>query len=381
MRERQVGVGTNRRRALMVAVATGSLFAIPGLSGCADLINVLDQTCPRDPAESGGIDWTPDILHPVFYGFQDIELGEAGAPASMRIWYPTYEGVTNGAPILKMCLIRWPVVLFMHGQPPAPCLRDPFYNRRWAALARTLAKSGYVVVAPRWSTRLVTSPTSTATLEALAVLDWVRSSWQHRQWIDARAEATAVAGHSFGAILAAQVAAARPSISAYVGWSGPWGDPLLGNPVSVLQAIDAPSFFMWSPNAGTTMEENLDTADRWKQIPLPKYRAVFPGEHFDYLAPQTATDCQFDPQAGCSLIESVAAELSALFIALHVPGNLAKAQIPVSLDAKKPVLTFRQEFFWGGHLHGLEQIKTAKSCSIDLAWEIGPGSGKRHLGA
>jgi len=96
MRELRVGEGANRRRALMVGVSTGSLFAISGLSGCADLTKVLDQSCPRDPAESGGINWTPDILHPVFYGFQDIERGEAGAPASMRIWYPTYEGVTNG---------------------------------------------------------------------------------------------------------------------------------------------------------------------------------------------------------------------------------------------------------------------------------------------
>lgn len=379
MRELRAHERTNRRRALLLA-ATGSLFAVSGLSGCADLIKAFAESCPRDPAESGGINWTPDILHPVFYGFQDIERGEAGAPLSMRIWYPTYEGVTNGAPMLKMCLIRWPLVLFLHGQPPSECLRDQFYNRRWTALPRTLAKSGYVVVAPRWSTALVTSPTSAKTLEALAVLDWVRSSWQHRQWIDARPEATAVAGHSFGSILAAQVAAARPSVSAYVGWSGPWGDQLLGDPVPILQAIDAPSFFMWSPSAGSTMEENLDTGDRWKQIPLPKYRAVFAGGHFDYLAPQTATDCMFDPQALCGLTERVAADLSALFIALRVPGNLARAEIPVSLDVKKPELTFQQEFFWGGHLAGLEAIKSAKSCSIDLAWEIGPGSGKRHLG-
>ena len=212
------------------------------------------------------------------------------------------------------------------------------------------------------------------------MLDWVRSQWQHRQWVDERPEATAVAGHSRGAILAAQVAAARPAIAAYVSWSGVWGElaDVNADPVAALQAIDAPSFFMWS-SAEDSHNANLDFSGRWDAVPAPKYRAVFAGEHFDYLAPQPG--CEFRTRV-CSVIEPVAAELSALFIARHVPGNLARAQIPASLDFPEPALTPQQEFFWGGHLRGLEQIRTASApCGVDLAWQIGPDSGSRHLGA
>jgi len=57
--------GANRARRRHHA---GSL----SLSGCEALIDILGESCPADPAESGRIDWTPDVLHPVFFGFKDI---------------------------------------------------------------------------------------------------------------------------------------------------------------------------------------------------------------------------------------------------------------------------------------------------------------------
>ncbi len=87
------------------ALAAGALLPAASLSGCAELIRVLAEACPADPAESGGIDWTPDVLHPVFYGFRDLGTAD-GAPGTLRIWYPTYEGFTDGPPILKLCLAR-----------------------------------------------------------------------------------------------------------------------------------------------------------------------------------------------------------------------------------------------------------------------------------
>jgi len=55
-------------------IAVGIIPPAFVLSGCA-----LKKTCPEDPADSAGVDWTPGILHPMFWGFQ--ELGTAnGAP-------------------------------------------------------------------------------------------------------------------------------------------------------------------------------------------------------------------------------------------------------------------------------------------------------------
>jgi len=362
----------SRRHYLRAALAAGALPAVLPLSGCEALIKALGEACPEDPAESGGIDWTPDVLHPVFYGYQDLDAADR-APGPLRIWYPTYEGFTDGPPILKLCLVRWPVVLFLHGQPPCP---DANYYRRWATLPAVLARSGYVVVVPKHDAAFPDDVTSPGVTYGLSVLDWLRDDWEHAQWVDARAEATAVAGHSYGALLAARVAEARPAISAFVALSGPWLE--FSNPVPVLQAIGAPSFFMWAtgdPIGGAF--ESLDGGGLWNQVPAPKHAAVFPGEHFDYLRPWTG--CNFT-RGDCTLIEAVAGELAALFITRHVPLNLSQAQIPITLAPPSVALTQAQQFFAGGQLSGLDQIETQAGCRVDLRWVEGSNSGSRQLG-
>lgn len=359
----------NRRRFLRTALAGGALVPV---AGCDAFFRALGETCPDDPAESGGVDWTPDVLHPVFYGYRDLDAGD-GAPSALRIWYPTYEGFTDGPPILKMCLVRWPVVLFLHGQPPCP---DSNYYRRWAMLPPVLARSGYVVVVPSHGAGFPAEPDSPAVTAALDVIDWVRSGWEHSRWVDATPEATAVVGHSYGALLAARVAQARPAISAYVGLSGPWLE--FGNPVPVLQAIGAPSFFMWATGDPITGAfESLDGGGLWSQVPSPKHAGVFPGEHFDYLRPWSG--CNF-PRGDCTLIEVVAAELTALFLARHVPVSLSATEIPVTLDPPDVTLTTEQQFFAGGHLSGLELIGSRDGCSVELRWVDGTQTGSRHLG-
>lgn len=362
----------SRRKFLRTTLAGGTLLPAASLSGCAELLRVLAEACPADPAESGGVDWTPDVLHPLFYGFRDLGSAD-GAPGTLRVWYPSYEGFTDGPPILKLCLVRWPVVLFLHGQPPCP---DVNYYRRWSMLPAVLARSGYVVVVPSHTADFPDTAGSPAVANALSFIDWVRSGWEHAKWVDARAEATAVAGHSYGALLAARVAQARPAISAYVGLSGPWLE--FSNPVPVLQAIGAPSFFMWAdgddPIRGAL--ESLD-GGLWNQISTPKHAAVFPGEHFDYLRPWAG--CNFT-RGSCTLIEAVAAELVALFIARHVPVSLSQSQIPVTLDPPGVTLTQKQQFFAGGHLNGLRQIETRQGCRVNLRWVDGAASGSRQLG-
>lgn len=359
----------DRRAFLRRAFLAGSLPAAASLTGCG-LFRALAASCPEDEEESGGVGWTPDVLHPVFYGFENLTTDD-GAPGPMSIWYPTYEGFTDGPPILKLCLIRWPIVLFLHGQPP--CL-DADYHRRWWMLPAVLARSGYVVAVPGWNAQLPTAD-SPAVTHALSVIDWVRHDWEHARWVDQRSQATAVAGHSYGALLAALVANARSSISAYVGLSGPW--PELGNPVPTLQGIGAPSFFMWAdgnPIAGAL--ESLDGGGLWNQVPAPKHAAVFPGEHFDYIDPPAGCSV---PRGDCTLIEAIAAELSTLFITRHVPLATSRAAIPVSLEPPAVSLTTEQQFFAGGHLSGLSQIATRAGCSVNLRWVDGV-TGSRHLG-
>ena len=130
----------SRRAALRSALALG--MAAP-LAGCKEVIDVLGEACPEDPADQGGIDWVPDVMHPVAAAFQDVGTAQ-GAPGPARLWYPTFEAFTDeGGPptprrILKHCLARWPVVLFLHGQPPCPI---PDYQRRWTHIPATLART------------------------------------------------------------------------------------------------------------------------------------------------------------------------------------------------------------------------------------------------
>src|SRR5688572_27677694 len=126
--------------------------ALPALSqtGCAELVDAIVGSCPENTNDSGDINWTPSVLHPVFAGHQDLEF-VGGAPGFVRIWYPVYNILASPPPILKMCVVRWPVVLFLHGRQPTEC-DDPVsnYHHRWSAIAQTLARSGYVVIVPSY---------------------------------------------------------------------------------------------------------------------------------------------------------------------------------------------------------------------------------------
>lgn len=354
-----------RRQYLKAMLAAGAAPpALLSLSGCGP-----GQTCPDDPAESAGVDWTPDILHPMFWGFQDLDVAN-GAPGPLRVFYPTYDGSPQGARILKLCLIRYPVVLFLHGQPPCP---DPNYFKRWHILGMVLARSGYVVVMPKHGAELPQEGTPGVAV-ALNALDWVRSSWEHENWVDNDVTATAIVGHSFGALLAARVRQARPTIGAFVGLSGVWTE--VNDTIPLLQSIAAPSFFMWATLAGPA-SESMDTGGLWQAVPFGKWAAHFPGLHFDYISPFTG--CSF-PRGNCNLIELVSAELVALFVSSQVPVKTSRAPIPPSLIPPAVTLTPKQEFFAGGHLNGIGLIESREGCGIDLRWEDPLETGARHLG-
>jgi pimeloyl-ACP methyl ester carboxylesterase len=331
-----------------------------------------EDSCPEDPKESGGVTWAPDVLHPVFWGYSDLDVAD-GAPGPLRVYYPSHDGSPPSAAILKMCLVRYPVVLFLHGRPLCGNTQD--YYKRWDKIGMVLARSGYVVVAPKHDPTAPDADQSAEVALSLNALDWVRDKWEHRQWVDPRPEATAVVGHSWGALLASRVRQARPTISAYAGLSGPWQD--YADPQPNLAGIAPPSFFMWGTSESYSV--NLGTGALWNVVPFGKTQAAFKGNHFDYLDPKY-WQCPNVPQVSCSLTDLAAADLVALFVSRHVPGSLSTAHIPPSLIPPPVTLTFEQQFFAGGHLQGIAGIETKAGCGIDLKWEDPDESSSRHLG-
>ena len=355
------------RSLLKLAGAPWAASAIASCDGCDDFWQALGDTCPEDPAESGGVDWTPDLMHPVFWGFQEL-TSDDGAPTRLRIFYPTYEGFTDGPPILKLCLVRWPLVLLLHGQQPQGC-NIPDYFRQFSHIAAVLARSGYVVIVPDWSAFLPSEEGVPPEFDGLA--DWVRTEWEHAEWVDKRPEALAVAGHSYGGLMAGRFAEAHPEVSAYISLSAPWNE--LGG--GVIQNLNAPAFFMWGNGL---FFEDLDVfSPNWSTVPGIKYAGVFEGEHFDFIPDQPSCG---EPRGPCTLIGAAAADLAALFLARHNPVALSNTQVPVDLVPPSAPLTPEQQFFAGGRLSGITQMETRAGCRIALRWEDGAATGARDIG-
>ena len=351
--------------AALLAIAVAATLAL--LPGCTeeDLVKIL-ETCPTDPADQGGIDWTPDVGAPVFYGHQDLTPAD-GAPRDMRVFYPSVDGSPPDAPILRRCIVRWPPVLFLHGQPPNSLLGDPDYHLRWGLLPAVLARSGYVVIVPSLNSQQIISDPAAARDAALADLDWVRTGWSEAEWVDK--QSAAVAGHSLGGVLASFVAEARPDIGAMVTLSG---DFLNGGR---LGQVEAPSFFMW---AHDLLSEDLDLLGTWNQLAMPRYRAVFQGEHFDYLRASDAGTGT--PRGPCDLIGGVAADLAALFLSIHVPVPLARNRAGDDLQPPPVQLTQQQQTFAGGHLNSLDSFPDRSGCELDLKWDLNGTTGQRQIG-
>lgn len=357
-----------RRRYLRGALSVGTAAS---LAGCKDLIDVLGQACPEDPADQGGIDWVPDVMFPVAAGFEDVDVAQ-GAPGPARVWYPTFEVFTEGgsAPrrILKHCLARWPVVLFLHGMPPCDI---PNYNRTWTTIPAELARSGYVVVAPLHDHAFPQDISGVPFVSSF--IDWVRTGWQHARWTDKRPNATAIVGHSYGALLGARVASERASISACAFLSGPWSE--LNDRDALLRGLGRPTFYMFAPDE---LFENVNDQGLWDSFEYPKYAAEFPGNHFDYITQPPGCG---KPVGACALIKTVAADLVTLFLSRYL--GIGASKTFINLDLIPPAAPFtsgKQQFFGANRLSGIELIKNQSGCSVDLKWKEGFDAGSRHLG-
>ncbi len=368
------GTGPARRRLL---AGLGGLAALTLLPGCKEAIEAAADSCPEDPAESGGITWNPDIGRPVFWGVHDLTAAAHGTPRDMRVYYPTYDGATANAPMLKLCLTRWPMVLLLHGQPPQGVL-NPGYHARWERFAAVLARCGYVVVVPNHPALLSQNGTDPAIAAAGADLAWVRDSWEHRRWVDARPESTAVVGHSYGGLLGARVMAANPGFAAFVSLGAPYGE--LNDLSAVLTGIGRPTFFAWAMDRdgrGLDLENLGAPGNLWDGLPQPRYAAVYEGEHFDYLRAEDAGTALRGP---CPLVGGAVADLVALFLSTHAPVPLGRTRVGADLKAPQVELTQQQKFFAGAHLQGVAQFQTAPGCRLDLRWNLDGQTGSRKLG-
>jgi pimeloyl-ACP methyl ester carboxylesterase len=373
----------NRRAlaaAFTAALALTTLTAFTSdkqLEGGIDECSVNEDDTPKglNPLADDMVKWVPDVGHPVFWGYQDVGAAQ-GAPGDIRIYYPSLDGTPQNARIAKQCSTPYPVVLFLHGQPPAGD-SSPLYHQEFHRIGRDLAKSGYIVVAPGRRAGVPDGANAQAMVdEAMEDLAWVRTQWSNKKWVDPLIESTAVAGHSYGALLAARVAAAYPQLRAFVSFSGPYTH--LNDPVQALEAVKMPSFFAWANGTGQNLiYEDLDgNPPLWDLFAQSKYGAVFKGEHFDYI-----DDTRMSPAGPCHpLIGGALADLATLFVAMHLPVPFGGTEVPLDLTKPQVSLTFEQEFYAGSHLKAVELIEGQDGCRVDLRWDVDGDAGDRVIG-
>lgn len=354
---------THTRRLLLTALA-----AQLGLSACRRIIDGADF-CPENPADSGGITWIPDIAHPVFYGVENLTPAQ-GAPRNMQIYYPGAR--FRAAPLLKLCIGRWPIVLFLHGMPPTQGASRQPWAHAWWRLPSTIARAGYVVVVPEHNAALWDSDPDQAVADALRDLEWVRNQWSGSRWLDKRPTSTVIAGHSYGALISALLVS-RNQVGAFVSLGGPY--ILHGNALNALKTVTVPSFFMWARTSGDF--ENLDNVHFWEQtLTQNRYAAVYVGDHFDYV---DASDTGPTARGACAHVGGVAGDLAALFIAANIQ---SLTHVDAGLHKPQPLtpLTPEQKVFADSYLNNLDFFMPP-DCSMTLRWNVDGATGARQFGA
>ena len=320
----------------------------------------LPVTCP--------IGWQPNPLAPVFHGARSLGTNE-GAPVPLRVWFPSLDGSVESAPIMEGCG-RYPLVLFCHGH----CPGDSENYRAWSLIPSLLARAGYVVVVPHLvgntggNNPSVSSHPDEATLDR--VLDWARDGWEHADCL-MPPPATAVIGHSFGAMLGARFAVGR-EVSAYAGLSGGWLD-WFGDAPFPLPLLDVPTLLLWG--GASDFFAHLPDAT-WQSMHLPRHRVVYTeGEHWDYLGNHVTVPCRRSP-GPCRHTAGATGDLLSMFLGRYLPPECATTvagRIPQSLAPPLPLtLAADQEFYAGLWLIHFDALGGDASCGVDVSVEPAP---------
>ena len=371
-----------RRRTLLKIIAGSALS--DALLGCSPQL----PACP--------VFWIPGIYSPVFYGYADFDAscttincietggnGSVNAPLvasdfAVRVYYPTLDGSPQNARLLTGCR-RYPLVLFIHGD----CSGDPY--TQWIDIPAQLARSGYVVVVTSYGgTPTITdgSPSFIQPLETVYM--GMRRTWQYKDMLMPE-PATAIVGHSYGALLAAQLAGAIPH-SAFASLSGAFGE---SNYTSTLpQTIAVPSLFLWGATESrdeVLYSPSLPNGQSWQSVRTPTHAVSFrAGHHADYMEPNTAGTC--DQTGSCPLVRSMAADFLTAFLAKYMPpeGNPGiSSYVPDSLfiapGSLPPLFSNEQKFYDGSYLVGFAVSTTLSGstkspCVQDVYWRSSPSA-------
>jgi hypothetical protein len=305
------------------------------------------------------IDWKPSVLLPVFAGNRHYDTN-TGAPGPLQVFFPSLDPFE---PTFLTNCGGYPLVIFLHGN----CKGDSDHYKRWFLLPYEIARSGYIVVAPRMpGITNGTAPFGQGDLQyAIGVLDWMHTGWEHRDYI-AHRPGTAVVGHSFGAILGGRLTI-QIQAAAYVDLSGGFNEWISTEP-PVVQLLRTPGLYTWG--SGDDGDAALDDTQLWDSIQPPKHKLVFNlANHFDYLY----MDLPCPPGKGpCSLVPRLAADYATLFLSRYAPPIDAGIDglIPPTLVPPTVIRSPLQEFFATGHLAGIALLPMYKdSCAVSLEIE------------
>ena len=322
---------------------------------------------PRDTCPIG---WQPNALEPVFYGVRDYSTAD-GAPADLRVFFPSLDGAVLSAPILDGCG-RYPLVLFVHGDCHLnesgglnPNVDEHYLQ--WFYPQAQLAESGYVVVVPNFGAQ--THPTGfepdQKTIDILEkTRSWMRNQWEHRDVLMAD-PATGIYGHSYGALYAA-IYATTHDVAACAGLSGVWQD--WPSPPWPFEGLTMPKLFV----SGGVRDWYTEIYDYlWDPLPTPKHKIVFAqGEHWDYL-PAGTTPCD-ESRGPCQFLKAAASDFVITFFSKYLPPELVPnlpdlipdSLIPPPLDLS----TFEKNFYGAGHLTGVRALSENDDCEYDNDW-------------
>ena len=366
---RQLGAVT--RRSSEEVLGLFERLGVPAEDGrrAMTLIEQLRRVSVAEPGKvinvpSCGLGWQPSVLAPVFYGNREIPVA-AGSPMRLSVFFPSTDKAPDTASPLMGCG-RYPLVLFLHGS-----CSEADHFRRWDLFAARLARAGYVVAVPEL---VHTYPPwddpgpQISLVEQLLI--WMRSSWEFAD-ILLPGPATAIVGHSYGALLGGRLAARqRHPFSGYASLSGvweQWGFPT-PNPLPLLGMA---SLFVWGDDDGG-LDKYTDIGAWWSQLNFAKHRLVFSETaHWDYLGPQGST-CASLEGAYPRFVRDLAADFVLMFLSHYLPPErwwLLPITIPHSLVPPPLDLTSEQEAFAAGHLAGFARTGSG-SCSVTHTWQV-----------
>lgn len=324
----------------------------------------LNAFAPLAPRETCSIEWQPNALRPVFYGVRDYSTAD-GAPADLRVFFPSLDGAAHSAPILDGCG-RYPLVLFAHGD----CPNADEHYLQWYYPQAQLARSGYVVVVPNLDSLIHPSNLDQA---AYRILDetrsWMRDQWEHRDVLMPE-PATGIYGHSWGALISA-IYADSHDVAAFAGLSGVWQD--WQESPKAFEKLDVPMLFIPdgdSSRPGPELMTVISEAE-WNALPPPKHKIVFAqGRHWDYL-PAGTTPCE-EARGPCRFLKAAASDFVITFFSKYLPPELVPNLPDLIPDSLVPppldLSTFEKEFYGGGHLTGVRALSGNDACEYSTDW-------------